>query len=201
MAGRKGTVPFLWRPAAEIGTVPRLGSNPSLGPREPDCGFRLIPIEASAQSRPRGDLVNPRAGPAASESLADALAWQLCRQGFSVKKFTDLPSATNQANRWYTDGRLRTLVGAGGRWNHRRVGQRHARRHADHRVARRQLESAGPVLRAEQGPGKRLSNDLRWHDYSGRRRLGERSRVSADGGLRLRRRRGRASASAAPPAT
>ena len=59
-------------------------------------------------------LVNPRAGPAASESLADALAWQLCRQGFSVKKFTDLPSATNQANRWYTDGRLRTLVGAGG---------------------------------------------------------------------------------------
>ncbi len=59
-------------------------------------------------------LVNPQAGPAAAESLADALAWQLCRQDFTVKTFADLASATAQANQWYADGYLRAVVGVGG---------------------------------------------------------------------------------------
>jgi diacylglycerol kinase (ATP) len=59
-------------------------------------------------------LVNPKAGPASSESLVNDLTWGLCRQRLKVEVFTDLAAAMAQANRIHVDGGLRALVGVGG---------------------------------------------------------------------------------------
>ena len=60
-------------------------------------------------------LVNPKAGPkAAAMPWAEGLAKQLQGHGFVTELFTNLAEATRQANRWFEEGCLRTLVGAGG---------------------------------------------------------------------------------------
>lgn len=59
-------------------------------------------------------LVNPKAGAKAAQPWADRLAELLRKQGFQTESFTDLAAATSQANQWHAEGRLRTLVGAGG---------------------------------------------------------------------------------------
>jgi diacylglycerol kinase (ATP) len=59
-------------------------------------------------------LVNPKAGPKAARPWADGLAERLREQGFQTELFTDLAAATDQANQWHAEGRLRALVGAGG---------------------------------------------------------------------------------------
>jgi diacylglycerol kinase family enzyme len=59
-------------------------------------------------------LVNPKAGPAASQTHIDRLAQLLTQQGYKVHVSTDLPAATAEANQLHAQGCLRALVGAGG---------------------------------------------------------------------------------------
>ena len=59
-------------------------------------------------------LVNPKAGPTAAGPWADLLAQRLRQQGLQTELFTDLAEAAAQANGWHAEGRLRTLVAAGG---------------------------------------------------------------------------------------
>jgi YegS/Rv2252/BmrU family lipid kinase len=59
-------------------------------------------------------LINPKAGPSAAGPWAEALRKLLQEKGFCTELFTDLAEATATANQWHAEGRLRTLVGAGG---------------------------------------------------------------------------------------
>jgi len=59
-------------------------------------------------------LVNPKAGSGAGQQRVASLVQQLRGQAFTVEVFSDLVAAMSQANRWYAEGRLRTLVGVGG---------------------------------------------------------------------------------------
>jgi diacylglycerol kinase family enzyme len=59
-------------------------------------------------------LINPKAGPKASQPRAERLAELLRQQGLPTEVFTDLDAATAQANRLHAEGSLRTLVAAGG---------------------------------------------------------------------------------------
>jgi diacylglycerol kinase (ATP) len=59
-------------------------------------------------------LINPKAGPRAAGPWAERLAEGLRKQNVHAELFTDLAAATQQANQWHADARLRTLVGAGG---------------------------------------------------------------------------------------
>lgn len=59
-------------------------------------------------------LVNPKAGPTAARPRAEQLVGLLERQGLTVELLTDLAEATSKANRWHSEGCLRTLVGVGG---------------------------------------------------------------------------------------
>lgn len=79
----------------------------------------LLPAVVSTAVIPReadhvAILVNPKAGPRAARPCADRLADRLRNQGFTAELFTDLAEAAAQANRWHTEGVLRTLVAAGG---------------------------------------------------------------------------------------
>ena len=59
-------------------------------------------------------LVNPKAGARSPQTCVDRLAQLLEQQGFQTEILTDLSEVAGQANQWYTEGRLRALVGAGG---------------------------------------------------------------------------------------
>jgi diacylglycerol kinase (ATP) len=76
---------------------------------------RVVSTAAAPQAAKRVVvLMNPKAGPRASQPWVDGLAAALKRRGYEAEVFTDLAIATAQANQWHGEGSLRALVGAGG---------------------------------------------------------------------------------------